>query len=108
MAIGPIELQGSITRLQDFAIQKHNEDGRVVSDQATVVANEKKETENKAVSVNRSDDTQNEQRKFDAREKGSNEYFGNGGDQRKKDEKGKEKEGMVLIKGQHQSFDIRI
>lgn len=105
MAIGPIEIQGSITRLQDFAIQRQNEDAKVVSDQTQVATDVKKETENRSSSVNRSDETENNQNKFDAREKGSNEYTRND-NKKKKDEK--EKEGKVLIKNQTASFDIRI
>ncbi|MCQ2519327.1 MAG: hypothetical protein MJ107_02225 [Lachnospiraceae bacterium] len=105
MAIGPIEIQGSITRLQDFAIQRQNEDAKVVSDQTQVAADVKKETENRSSSVSRSDETENNQNKFDAREKGSNEYTRND-NKKKKDEK--EKEGKVLIKNQTASFDIRI
>ncbi len=105
MAIGPIEIQGSVTRLQDFAIQKHNEDTKVVSEQAQVVSNIKEDAENRANSVNRSEDPENNQNKFDAREKGSNEYSRNEGKKKKEE---KESEGKVLLKGNVASFDIRI
>jgi hypothetical protein len=42
---------------------------------------------------------------YDAKEKGKNEYAGNGGKHRKKENS--EKDGVVVTK-QHQGFDIKI
>lgn len=104
MAIGAIELQGAITRVQDYASIRQNEDGKIISDQAAVVSDVKKEAENKSNAVNRGDDVTNNQKKFDAREKGSNEYYGDGGRNRNQ----AKDQGKVMAKGQTESFDIRI
>lgn len=106
MAIGPIELQGSITRVQDFAIQRQNEDGKILADQATVVQNVKRESENKSNAVNRGDDTANNPGRFDAREKGSNEYAGDGGRNRRGSDG--HTDGTVVPKSATGSFDVRI
>ena len=45
------------------------------------------------------------QEQYDAKEKGKNEYAGNGGKHRKKENS--EKDGVVVTK-QHQGFDIKI
>ena len=42
---------------------------------------------------------------YDAKEKGHNEYAGNGGDKRRKK---KEPEDVVVIQKQHRGFDIKI
>ena len=109
MAIGPLELQGSITRVQDFAIQRQAEDSKITSDQASFVQHMKDEADNKSNAIVRTDETSNNQKRFDAREKGSNEYSGDGG-QRKKEhgEHDRDKEGKVVVKGHPGSFDIRI
>ena len=105
MAIGPIELQGAITRVQDFAIQRQGEDAKIASDQAAVVHDVQRETEDRSNAVNRADDVSNNQKRFDARDKGSNEYSGDGGKHRKSEEK--DAEGKVIVKGQPGSFDVR-
>ena len=47
--------------------------------------------------VNEKDKAENRQKKFDAKEKGNNEYHGDGGQNRKKEKK--EPDGKVLLKG---------
>lgn len=106
MGIGPIELQGAISRTTDFATIRHNEENKAVVDQANVVTNAQKQEEEKSTTVTRSDETSNYQRKFDAKEKGDNEYEGDGGS--KKRSKGDNKDGKVVVKGLESSFDIRI
>lgn len=107
MAIGPLEFQGAIPRVQDYASIRQNEDSKGATDQmhATNVVNH--ETDVKATSVNRQDETSNNHNNFDAREKGSNEYGGDGGKKRKNAEE-PAKEGKVIVKGRPDSFDIRI
>ena len=107
MAIGPLELQATIPRVQDFAIQRQGEETKIATDQAHVVQHMKDETDNKHNAVTRADDPSNNLKKFDARDKGSNEYSGDGGRHRKQEEE-KEKEGSVVVKGYPGSFDIRI
>lgn len=106
MGIGAIELNGAIPRVQDYAIQRTGEDSKILSDQAALVQGVKKESENKTTVVNKGDDTANNPGRFDAREKGSNEYAGDGGKNRKGNA-GRD-EGKVFIKGAAGSFDIRI
>lgn len=106
MGIGPLELNGAISRVQDFASQRHNEDTKVFTDQAGYVSTVKKETENRSNAVNRGDHTSNNQKKFDAREKGANEYYGDGGQKRKENhDNNKDK---VVVKGSSMSFDMKI
>ena len=110
MGLGPLELSGAIQRSQDFAAIRHNEEHKGQTDQANFVNRLQKEVSDNANTVKSTSEVLNEQKKFDAKEKGSNEYTGDGG-QRKKDEDahghGHEKEG-VHIKMSESSFDIRI
>ncbi len=109
MAIGQIELNNAMTRIQDYSSQKQNEDLKSVvqqgqaqdkfnkelnQDMKTVIKIDQQEYQNK---------TQYQNKKFDAREKGSNQYFGDGGKQKKK-EKSEDK----VVKKQTSGFDIRI
>lgn len=106
MGIGPLELSGAISRVQDFATIKQNEDNRGLVEQTAITQNVRKEAENKTTTVNRDEASERENNKFDAREKGKNEYHGNGGSERK-DQKPKG-DGRVVFKGQTSGFDVRI
>ncbi len=104
MGLGPIELNGVISRTQDFSTIKHNEDNKGMMDQQVFQNTFEKALDVKHTQVIRQDDIRKEERKFDAREKGDNEYRGDGGRQKKKEENAG---GKVIVKGR-QSFDIKI
>ena len=97
MAIGFVEMQGQITRAQDFTTVKHNEDTKGLVDQSNFGQQMTRQVERKAQRVNERERTENRQKKFDAKEKGSNEYHGDGGRNRKKPQR--DPDGKVLLKG---------
>lgn len=100
MAIGQIEIQGQITRAQDFTNIKHHEDTRSTVEQAVTVEKTAKQAEDQVNKVNKKQQPENHNKKYDAKEKGSNEYSGDGGRRREKKEKEKaEPDGKVLLKG---------
>ena len=101
MAFGSIELT-TISTAQDYSIIKQNEDNKAFADQVNGQVQVQKNERQKAREVHSSDDTQWHESKPDAREKGKNEYFGDGGKHRKEQQKER-----VLVKGQS-SFDIKI
>ncbi len=103
MAIGFVEMQGQITRAQDFTTVKHNEDTKGLVDQSNFGQQMTKQVERQVQRVNQREQAQNRQKKFDAKEKGSNEYHGDGGRGRKRKEQ--EVDGKVLLKGVS-TFDI--
>lgn len=103
MAMGSIEL-GTIIRSQDYTTIKQNEDNKGIAQQSALVQDRQKDDTRKMRQVNQSDDTQWQQKKFDARDKGSNSYAGNGGKDRGKE---KEPDGRVIVKGRG-GFDIKI
>lgn len=107
MAIGPVELNGVISRTQDYSTLKQNEDNKGMINQQNFQNSFEKEVETRSQQVNKQDETRREERKFDAKEKGDNEYAGNGGKGKNKEKEKKNTGGKVVVKG-HSSFDIKI
>lgn len=106
MAIGFVEMQGQITRAQDFTTIKHNEDSKGMVEQANVGQQMTKQVEKQVKRVNKGEQPEYHERKFDAKDKGSNEYHGDGGRGRK-DKQKQETDGKVLLKGIG-DFDISL
>ena len=106
MAIGPIELQGTMMRTQDYTQLKHQEDTRGVVDQSHFQDQLKKEVDDRSNQVSSKDRAENQMKKFDAKEKGSNEYHRQNQDKRKKKDELPE-QGRVILK-QPGGFDVSI
>ena len=83
MAIGFVELQGQITRAQDFTSIKHNEDARDMVNQANFGQQMTKQVEKQVDRVNRGEQPDYHEGDADAKDKGSNEYSGDGGRRRR-------------------------
>lgn len=105
MTISRVELQGQVTRAQDFTTIKHNEDNKPTVNQANIQRQFDQNVDNKLRQVNQKDQAENQGKRFDAKEKGNGTYFGDGGRKRKKEEK--EKDGKVTLKGRG-GFDMKI
>lgn len=103
MTIGRVELQGQVTRAQDFTTIKHNEDNKGMVDQANFQNQFERTVETKARQVQQGDQTENKEKRFDAKDKGNGSYAGDGGRRRKK----AEPEDKVILKGR-QGFDMKI
>ncbi|MCR4989360.1 MAG: hypothetical protein K6A38_00650 [Lachnospiraceae bacterium] len=105
MTISRVELQGQITRANDFATVKHNEDHHSQVMQSHIAESNDKAVEVRLHHVNDAEHAENRQKRFDAKEKGSNEYAGDGGQNRKKKE---ERDGRVILKAPEHGFDLKI
>lgn len=106
MALGSIDLT-TISRSQDFSGLKQNEDNRGMVAQTNITQDFRKTTEQRIREVHSSDDPEWYRRNPDAKEKGSNEYSGDGG-KRRKNSGPQEK---VVIKGKSagvSGFDMKI
>lgn len=103
MTISRVELQGQVTRAQDFTTIKHNEDSKVMVDQNNFQRQFDQTVENRARQVQQGDEAENQGKRFDAKDKGNGNYAGDGGRKRKKEEK----DGRVVLKGQN-NFDMKI
>ncbi len=105
MTISRLELQGQVTRAQDFTNIKQNEDNKGMINQANFQSQFDRTVETRVRQVRRQDEVEKHEKKYDAKEKGNGNYAGDGGKRRKK-ENG-ENEGKVFLKGQG-GFDIKI
>lgn len=106
MAITPLEQYGTIGRTQDYSIIKQQEDTKATNEQANIQIQVEKQADQKLNQVRSADNAQLNEKKFDAKEKGSNEYAGDGGQRRKNTPDGKS-DGKVILKST-QSFDMKI
>lgn len=102
MALGSIEIV-TLTRTQDYTTIKQNEDNKGVINQSVIGQQVQKNVEQRVREVHQSDNTDWHNQKFDAKDKGSNEYSGDGGKKRRGNNTGE----RVVVKG-HQSFDMKI
>lgn len=93
----------TIARTQDYTSVKHNEDNKVHIDQMNIGKQTDEDIDKKAHEVNESENSQFRDGNFDSREKGKNEYAGDGGSRRRKNETVEK----VVVKGKG-GFDIRI
>ena len=104
MAISPLLFNGSVSRMQDISSIKHNEDTKGMVDQTNFQNTFNREVDSKVNQVHHSDDVKNRQQKQDAKEKGKNQYTGDGG--KKRDAK-KPQDGRVIAKSAG-GFDMKI
>ncbi len=91
MAINRVDFQGAIVRTNDYTSVKQNEDTKVLVDQSAFQNQNTKDVDNKRITVTQQDDADPRQQKFDAREKGSNEYSRQEGGKKKKSQEELEK-----------------
>lgn len=103
MTISRVELQGQVTRAQDFTTIKQNEDNKGMVDQTNYQRKFDQNVEVKLRQVRQGDKAENEGKRFDAKEKGNGTYYGDGGQKRKKEKE----DGRVVLKG-HGNFDMKI
>lgn len=104
MSVRPVDI-GMVQRMNDVSQIKHNENSKPAIDQNNMLNSFNKEAMAKTEQVARKDSADNNQKKFDASEKGSNSYSGNPSN--KKDKSKDEPEGKVVVKG-HEGFDVTI
>lgn len=105
MAISPVVLNGMISRTQDVTTIKQNEDQKAGIDQNNFQNQFRKQVDDHMEKVQKGDDAQMEQKKYDAKDKGGGKYDGDGGRGRKKHEE--KKGGKVAVKG-NSSFDMKV
>ncbi len=102
--ISPIEMNGVLSRTQDIASLRHNEDNRSAVENTNVQARMNIKAEQSVNTVQSADQSSNADTHHDAKEKGKNEYF----DIRRKDKKAKEPDTVVRKKTPSPGFDLKI
>jgi len=101
MAINPINI-ATMARTQDFSTIKQNEDNRATMTQMTMSMQEDKKAKIRSGQVVKKEETRWHQKKFDAREKGDNEYSGDGGKNRQA------KQISQVVPKKSEGFDVKI
>ncbi len=107
MAIGPMQLNGILTRTQDFTAIKQNEDMRPVTEQTVYQKMMDKTIEKQMSRVKETEETDTYQRRQDAKEKGKNEYQGDGGRNRRQTQQESVPDGRVVVKNTNR-FDCSV
>ncbi|HAT89813.1 MAG TPA: hypothetical protein DCS73_08755 [Roseburia sp.] len=107
MSIRPVDLSGMIQRTQDVGNIKHVEDSRPIVDQYNIEVRQEKQEADLSHKVQDPEQKDNQEFRYDAREKGNNNYNGNG-KKKKKHGQPEEDEGSVHMKERRTSFDVKI
>ncbi|MCR5407330.1 MAG: hypothetical protein K6E88_11155 [Lachnospiraceae bacterium] len=102
--ISPIEMNAVISRTQDIASLRHNEDNKAALDNANVQTQMDVKRDEEAYTVQTTQNSDATNTKHDAKEKGRNEYF----DIRRKDRKNRQEDGVVRVKKPTSGFDLKI
>lgn len=103
MAVSLVELNGTISRTQDYSIQRQNEYNKGLMDQSNIQLQQDKKEQNNATTVQQSSQSAKGENQADAKEKGKGFYAGDGGKNRKKNQG----DGKVIKKGQSH-FDMSV
>ncbi|MCI9447045.1 MAG: hypothetical protein HFH36_06565 [Lachnospiraceae bacterium] len=105
MSIRPVEFSGVVQRSQDISSLKQNEDNKPMLQQQNVQTQFAKDTAQHMHQVNQANDSDNPEQKFDAREKGSNEYENL---RRQKKKKKEDNSGKASAKTPTRGFDMKV
>lgn len=105
MTIRPMDMSGMIQRVEDVGAIKHQEDSKVNIDQQNIQHDVVKHEEKLTKEVHHADDSNQPEYRYDAKEKGKNQY-----QQGKKNKKRQQEktEGKVVKKHSTGSIDIKI
>lgn len=104
MSVSAIQ-NATIARTQDYSTIKQNEDNKGYMSQVSIGQDREEDNQQKARQVRSGEEADWKNKKQDAREKGSNEYQGDGGRKRKGTAP---TEQMVIKDRPRQSFDMKI
>lgn len=97
-----------IVRTQDFQIIKQNEDIKSAVDQTNIAHVREQKENNLNNEVVNTSESEWYRKDPDAREKGSNEYAGDGGSERRNPNNKKKPVDKMIVKGRRSGFDLRI
>ncbi len=106
MSIRPIDYNGMLQRTQDLGGIKHNENQKPVVEQQTIQVEQVKRERELTQKVIQTEEKDNEEFRYDAKEKGNGKYEGKGS--RKQKNKKEQKDGEVILKDHPARFDMKI
>ena len=105
MAVGQVTLNGMIPRTQDIGMLKQQEDSKPMIDQQNIQAHIKTQEHRQLKQVHQADDAEQHEKRYDAKEKGSNEYKGQ---QNKKKKQEEQKDNQASYTWEGGRFDMKI
>ncbi len=105
MTVRPIQFNGMIQNSQDVSSIQQHENNRPAIEQQNIQIEQEKKQEQQSQEVQQKDNVNHEEQKFDAKEKGSNEYSGK--KQKKKKQPQNLPDGTVRVK-MTSGFDIKV
>lgn len=105
MAIRPVDMSGIINRSQDISTIKHNEDNKGLVDQNNFQNQFNRELNQHMKQVRDPSQSENPRERFDAKEKGKNQYSGQKRGKKKKQEDSGGEKGVAKSRG---GFDVKI
>lgn len=109
MSIRPVVLNGVIQRTQDVGNLKQQEDNKPTVQQQNIEIRQEKQEDRLTHQVQQSKEKENDGYRYDAKEKGNNQYESQQGRKKRKQQNEESKnDGKVILKGQGSSFDIKI
>ncbi len=108
MTIRPIVLNGTIQRTQDIGTLKQQEDTKPLVDQQNIQGAVVKEEQRLSRQVIETNETEQEDFRYDAKEKGNSEQQKNKKKKSSKDKKEAIGTVTIKIKGQSGGFDMKI
>lgn len=111
MTIRPVVLNGMVQRTQDIGNLKQQEDNKPIVQQQQMSVQQEKKEDRLLHQVTHTEEKENEAYRYDAKEKGNNQYEANDGKkrrQKKESETEQSGDGKVILKGHGSSFDIKI
>ena len=109
MSITPLGLHAMIQRTNDVGTIKHQEDAKPAVEQHSIQSQQLKAEHDLTHKVAQTEEKDNENFRYDAKEKGNSSYQGNKKKKRVIKEKAEVSEkGRVILKGQTDRFDIKI
>lgn len=106
MIVRPVVIQGTVQNSQNMTSVKHGENAKPMVEQANIAVSTQKEVKLKSENVIKKDDVDKGNEKFDAKEKGKNEYY-SVKVKKKKQDMSSNTECSVMVKGMS-SFDVKI
>lgn len=104
MIVKPIDL-AMVQRMNDVSVIKQQENAKPMVDQQIISTQVEKEVNAKTEQVTKKENADNSDRKFDAKDKSDNEYYGK---QSRRNSNQNESDGKVFIKNTNNSFDVKI
>lgn len=107
MSVKPLVMNGMIQSTQDISAMKQNEDNKPIVQQQNIQIHQRQQEEHLQQQVQKSQESEREEYRYDAREKGNNNYEGNSR-KKKQHKKETEEDGKVIFKGQGSSFDVKV